>query len=328
MHSRRTKTSELVLGAALAALAGFAWARARGVPAAERVPLAVAPEPRVVEVEPEPVALPEREPAPVALLEAEPAPRHRRLSVGRSSAALGLVSLLVAGMAFSAGPQPRLESAPAASASTPLLPPIRVLTSANRHFYDPPAHIVRPPRAPILPAPRPSDRTVALARYLDGLGPTAVLSGLEAERSALSQRVLDDPRVHIYPGGRNDIASERVDPRVLALIEYLAEAHGEVSVSCLISGHSYYVHQTRKQKKLKLPQVISAHVYGRAVDISAVGGIPILGHQEPGGITERTIREILSLPDWLLPKQVISLLELGGPSFPLPDHADHIHVGY
>jgi hypothetical protein len=25
---------------------------------------------------------------------------------------------------------------------------------------------------------------------------------------------------------------------------------------------------------------------------------------------------------------VISLLGLGGPSFPLADHADHIHVGY
>jgi hypothetical protein len=28
------------------------------------------------------------------------------------------------------------------------------------------------------------------------------------------------------------------------------------------------------------------------------------------------------------PKQIISLLGLGGPSFPLADHYDHIHVGY
>jgi hypothetical protein len=30
----------------------------------------------------------------------------------------------------------------------------------------------------------------------------------------------------------------------------------------------------------------------------------------------------------VLPRQVISLLGLGGPSFPLFDHDDHIHVGF
>jgi hypothetical protein len=40
------------------------------------------------------------------------------------------------------------------------------------------------------------------------------------------------------------------------------------------------------------------------------------------------VRNILLLPSELQPKQVISLLGLGGPSFPLADHGDHIHVGY
>jgi hypothetical protein len=30
----------------------------------------------------------------------------------------------------------------------------------------------------------------------------------------------------------------------------------------------------------------------------------------------------------MLPRQVISLLGLGGPSFPLANHADHLHVGF
>jgi hypothetical protein len=29
-----------------------------------------------------------------------------------------------------------------------------------------------------------------------------------------------------------------------------------------------------------------------------------------------------------MPRQVISLLGLGGPSFPLADHYNHIHIGY
>ena len=39
------------------------------------------------------------------------------------------------------------------------------------------------------------------------------------------------------------------------------------------------------------------------------------------------MRNILRLPAELQAKQVI-LLGLGGPSFPLADHDDHIHVGY
>jgi len=40
------------------------------------------------------------------------------------------------------------------------------------------------------------------------------------------------------------------------------------------------------------------------------------------------VRAILLLPSELQPKQVISLLGLGGPSFALANHYDHIHVGY
>jgi hypothetical protein len=34
------------------------------------------------------------------------------------------------------------------------------------------------------------------------------------------------------------------------------------------------------------------------------------------------------LPEELRPSELISLFALGGPSFALPDHADHIHVGF
>ena len=76
------------------------------------------------------------------------------------------------------------------------------------------------------------------------------------------------------------------------------------------------------------PGVVSAHIYERAADISALGGTPILGHQEPGGLTEQAVRDLLLLPGEVMPKQVISLLGLGGPSFPLADHYNHIHVGF
>jgi hypothetical protein len=89
-------------------------------------------------------------------------------------------------------------------------------------------------------------------------------------------------------------------------------------VSSLHSGHRLYARKG----------VVSAHIYGLAVDISALGRVSIEGHQQPGGLTERAVRSILLLPAELQPQQVISLLGLGGPSFPLSDHGDHIHVGY
>jgi hypothetical protein len=164
-----------------------------------------------------------------------------------------------------------------------------------------------------------ADRTIALKNLYRAVGLKALVKGFDWDKTRLEQKVLNDKRVTIYPGGRDDIANHRINVRVLALIEYLAEAHGQVTISCLISGHRLYAR----------PGVISAHIYGLAADISSVGGTPILGHQQPdGSITEKTVREILLLPVEMQPRQVISLLGLGGPSFPLANHYDHIHVGY
>ena len=48
------------------------------------------------------------------------------------------------------------------------------------------------------------------------------------------------------------------------------------------------------------------------MDIAKINGIPILGHQEPGGITEQTVRRLMQLQGTMQPHQIISLLELGG----------------
>lgn len=189
-----------------------------------------------------------------------------------------------------------------------------------------PPRLERPGQGPA--APSADEREIALARYITAVGTDSVEGTVAESGSRLAAQVLADGRISLNAAGRADIASGRVDPRVLALLVYLAEAHGQVTVSCLISTHSRFVAQTAADKKRKRPRVVSAHVSGRAVDISALGGIPIVGNQQPGGIADVAIREILSLPPSLQPAQVISLLDLSGPSFRLPDHADHLHVGY
>jgi hypothetical protein len=163
-----------------------------------------------------------------------------------------------------------------------------------------------------------ADRAAALARYDRAVGLTGLVSGLEAAKRLIATRLLSDPSVSIYAGGKNDIVQGKVDVRVLAVIAYLRESFGSVTVSSLVSGHRLYAR----------PGVISAHIPGHAVDIAALGGTSIQGHQEPGGMTERAVRDILLLPAEVMPRQVISLLGMGGPSFPLADHYNHIHIGF
>jgi hypothetical protein len=165
---------------------------------------------------------------------------------------------------------------------------------------------------------RYADRARALTRYSRAVGLRALVIGLDAAKQSLEDRVLADRRIAISGAGRVDIAAHRIDVRVLVLLRYLAAAHGQVTVSSLQSGHRLYAR----------PGVISAHVYGLAVDVAALGGQPILGSSAPGGLTEQAVRSILLLPAEIRPQQVISLLGLGGRSFPLASHADHIHVGF
>jgi hypothetical protein len=161
-------------------------------------------------------------------------------------------------------------------------------------------------------------QTLALARYDRAVGLRALVHGLEWAKPRLERALLRDRRIDIYSGGRADIALHRIDVRVLVLVRYLRVTFGQVTVSSLFSGHRFYAR----------PGVVSAHMYGLAVDIAALGRTPITGHQEAGGLTERGVKAILRLPSEVQPQQVISLLGLGGPSFPLADHYDHIHVGF
>jgi hypothetical protein len=166
-------------------------------------------------------------------------------------------------------------------------------------------------------------RVGALAAFYGALGLGRMQHGIGWHGKQLRKRVLRDTRLHIYAGGRADIRGRRVDPRVLITVEYLANATGSVRVSSLVSGHRLFTASGS----------VSAHVYGRAVDVTAVGGVRIKHHQGPGSVTERTVRLLLLLPQRMRPRQVVSLMDVDGPtgnhgSFALPDHSDRIQIGY
>jgi murein DD-endopeptidase MepM/ murein hydrolase activator NlpD len=138
-------------------------------------------------------------------------------------------------------------------------------------------------------------------------------------KEELQQRVLHDPDLSIYECGREDVATGRIDRRVLAMLEYLVSRGYKLGITALECGHS----------TLTTSGNVSEHSTGDAVDIAEINGVPVTGHQGPGTLTDQLIRTVLQLQGTMEPHQVISLEDLPGEvSFALPDHYDHVHVGY
>jgi hypothetical protein len=138
-------------------------------------------------------------------------------------------------------------------------------------------------------------------------------------KDALEQRVLHDKSLSIYQCGREDIASGRIDRRVLAVLEYLVSKGFQLTISALECGHSTYTSSG----------YVSEHSSGDAVDIPDIDGVPVSGHQGPGTLADSLIKTVLRLQGTMHPHQVISLEDLPGEtSFALPDHYDHVHIGY
>jgi hypothetical protein len=157
----------------------------------------------------------------------------------------------------------------------------------------------------------------------DGKNPlSADLGGagvLLLSKEALERRVLADEHLEIYDCGRTDIATGKIDRRVLAMLEYLVSKGFTLTITALECGHSY----------LTTSGNVSEHSTGDAVDIATINGVPVTGNQGPGTLTDELIKTVLQLQGTMHPHQVISLEDLPGEtSFALPDHYDHVHVGY
>ena len=138
-------------------------------------------------------------------------------------------------------------------------------------------------------------------------------------KSGLQRKVLADPRLSIYACGRNDIKTGQIDQRVLATMEYLADSGFRLTITSLKCGHS----------ALTTSGNVSEHTTGDAMDIADINGVPVAGHQGPGTLADSLIKTVLKLQGTMQPHQVISLEDLPGPiSFAMPDHWDHVHVGF
>jgi murein DD-endopeptidase MepM/ murein hydrolase activator NlpD len=154
----------------------------------------------------------------------------------------------------------------------------------------------------------------------DPFADSAASSGqvLLLSKDQAARRLVEDPRVEIYECGVQDVQTGQIDVRVMRALLYLAESGFRLTVTSLKCGHSVYTSSGN----------ISAHSVGAAVDIAQINGLPVLGNQGGGSITEALVKQLLELQGSMVPDQIISLMDMGGPTFAMGDHADHVHVGY
>jgi hypothetical protein len=114
----------------------------------------------------------------------------------------------------------------------------------------------------------------------------------------------------------SDYTSPRLDRRVRTLLAAAADRH-PIRVSCLHTGHSWYVKGTRR---------VSNHSRWRAVDVDQVDGRPV----SPSNPAARHLaRWIGGGRAGVQPSEVGSPWRFGGrPWFTDAGHQGHLHVGF
>ncbi len=130
-------------------------------------------------------------------------------------------------------------------------------------------------------------------------------------KQQLQQRVLTDPHTTLTPCLARDTQAGLTDRRVLAALAYLSASGLDPTATALGCNSISPLADT-------------------TVDITAINGIPVLGHQGTGSITDMAIRRLLALQGATAPTQIISLMSYHNQAntLALPDHADKLQITY
>jgi murein DD-endopeptidase MepM/ murein hydrolase activator NlpD len=121
-------------------------------------------------------------------------------------------------------------------------------------------------------------------------------------QAQLGPQVLHDAGIHLSRCGRQDVQTGRVDRRLLATLEFLSVSGLKPTVSDLRCG----------EKAPAAEGNASAGSAGDAVDIVAVNGTPIAGHEGPGSIADITVRKLLALQGASRPQRIVSSMSYPG----------------
>jgi hypothetical protein len=139
-------------------------------------------------------------------------------------------------------------------------------------------------------------------------------------KQQLEPQVLHDTNIQLGTCGRQDVQTGRVDRRVLAMLEYLSASGLKPAVAGLTCAAAPPAGSSNSP----------ASSTAAGVDIVAVNGIPIAGHQGSGSIADTTVHKLLMLEGASRPRQIVSLMSYPGASGALssPKARSAIHVSF
>ena len=127
--------------------------------------------------------------------------------------------------------------------------------------------------------------------------------------------LLGNPKVVLSSAGRADLGAGRIDPRVVAVLARMAEAH-VIVVGPICSDHA----------KFDPSGAISNHYWGRAADIAAVDGAPV---SPTNTAAHAAALSLASLPGSIRPSEVGSPWRIDAPGFFTDGpHQDRLHAGF
>jgi len=126
---------------------------------------------------------------------------------------------------------------------------------------------------------------------------------LESKRQ-LEPQVLHDAGIHLARCAREDVETGGVDKRVLATLEFLSVSGLKPTVSGLACKTGSIVAAAAGNAPASSAE--------DAVDITAVNGVPIAGHEGPGSIADITVRKLLTMQGTAKPNRIISQMSYPG----------------
>jgi hypothetical protein len=170
----------------------------------------------------------------------------------------------------------------------------------------PPAGTTPAPGPPTPPPPAPAPRLDPAQFGVEGTG---------GPPSPETLALLANPRVIFDDVGVADLRAGRIDPRIVAVLSKLAEAH-VITVSAMCSNHP----------KLTTGGAISPHYFGRGVDIAQIDGVPV---SSASPTAHDVALGLSSLDAGYRPDQVGSPFPINAPGyFTDPSTQDNLHIAF
>ena len=170
----------------------------------------------------------------------------------------------------------------------------------------PPSPLPAPPGSPVPPGSAPPPLIDPAQFGQEGTG---------GPPSAQTLALLGNSNVVLSPAGRADLSAGLIDPRVVAVLARMADAHAIV-VGPICSDHP----------KFDAGGTISNHYWGRAADITAVDVVPV---SPANAAAYAAAVSLASLPASIRPSEIGTPFVIAAPGF-FTDaaHQDRVHVGF